>query len=946
MIQAFWMRAIVVCVLLSAALACAPQCAVIFCDSSDSFSFDKPDTPLKSLCVNGSPLVNVYNGPAEVLTNGRIVPLSSYNPAGLSQSFSPNFFKIYSSSSIGHESVQGNQDEIIRGACVIVPIFGAAKSSCVSFTVGNVAPQANPTQTSTPVPSTSATASPAPSVGGDFTGIVDPEPSAGTLVDLTVTPTPFATPSALPVRTGSFVDLTYSKGAASDDYVTSSATVPGADSFRVVYDIQTIAAGVVSLSNVAPEVESLRCVPSGEVRIRMRRPVWGASLTESYPIGAILALDAGLYGECVLKIPDAKGTRFADRLGLRQETTYLKILAVSGTAKEYTVKVEPSSFLAMFERAKIEVRRVNTSFVTTVVRAADGTKPADPAKLGPITINPLSGRFGYKISKGSFDFTSTYEFTNRGTFDIFKLELSLLNVDIEMQLVEDYTIVERKKFSLRPGSVSVNEAATMASFPIYAIPKIKLDKIFENLPPLDLGIYFEIDLFWNFKINLPTRMSVTLSKRYNSGRKRIVMTATGTVLSVTPQVRSFIESRPSETNDDPVTVLPIFDKEKEALVSFTLGIRPAIAAYISYFKAAVSVDIALAMKLDMAVPPFRPAFPSLTKKALAAPLLGVEGVCDTCHLVELSMDGVLENPKAEVLIVGEDPLLEILFSDGSPLLSVPLKVGCYLKEFAELTQTCGRRCCNTDVGLCEFNAELTEPTCSGAPTPRPTPTSEAFATPTAAPLLNGPVVFARTYTDPHLMTFDGLRYSCQAVGEFVLLQAAASGLKIQGRFYGNLTRKSASVTTSLAITANNLPTVQISVPNEGKDSGKSCNPVNIYWNGKLRKADALPTSGPLTVSAKNGVVDINLASGTTISTRVRFSTTFGCYLEQLTVGLGAADASDKSVRGLLGSPDGNNGNDWMVSSNLISFSLKLQLSKSNTDSSPNLVLRRIEPESL
>lgn len=925
-----WSCLIVTSLLLTVVKTCAPECSLKFCDKSASFSFGKADTPLKSLCADGEPLRNIYNGPAEVLRNGRRVGLKHFKPSELSQSYSPSFFKIYSSSSMGHETVQGNQDEALLDTCVILPIFGTNKPSCVSFLVSKAAlespsPSSSynaevPLRTNPTTSSPEASASPseyvfAPVRDGD-TDVRAPEPSAFSLAEQTETPIPISSSTAQSAKSGSFVDLTFSEGTSKDNYLTSPID-GGSDRYRVIYDVKTISNGVVSLTNVAPEVESLTCIRSGEVRIRMKRPVWGASLADSYPIGAILALDGDEFGNCVLKTPEDKDTRFEGRLGSQQETTYLRILEVSGTLKEYTVKVKRSSFLAMFERASIEVRRVDPAIVSTSTRMSDRkTEPAEPDKIGPIVLDPLNLKFDNSYTRENFEYTGTYQVINRGTFDLFKLELLLFDVDVEVHLVEDITILVQSKFSLRPGAVSKKDVVTVGSLPIYAIPKIKLDKLWKNLPPLNLGIYLELDLFYSFNINLPTQISATFGNRYNSGKTQYVMTAKRSGLFLLPKITATRISNPSVTNDEPDIVLPDLNEEKEALAALSIGIRPVIAAYISYLKAAISIDFALSLQLDVATPLIRLPFPPLTKKAIAAPLLGVEGVCDTCHFAQLKLDGVLENSKAELLFASDDPFLEVPFSDGTPLLSFPIKVGCYVKQFGKDTQTCGRVCCDTKVGLCEFKAELKEPTCSGTPTPSPTP-----ALPTPIPSTsaksNGPVVFATTYTDPHLRTFDGLRYSCQGVGEFVLVQAAKSGLMVQSRFFGNATRMSASVTTALAVSAQNVPTVQIAVKNEGKLDNTKCDELDIYWNGKLRMVETLPVSSPVTISVSGRSVSVSLASGSTVSTRSQYSTTFGCYLEQVTVGLGAKDAADKSVRGLLGSPDSNDKNEWMVSPNAL-----------------------------
>lgn len=96
---------------------------------------DEPDKPLKSLCLDGKPLRNVYSGKAEVTEGNKRAPLSAFKPTGLSHSFPAHFFKVYSSSGIGHQTSQGNQREKLANVCLVVPIFVAQGRQCVSFLV-------------------------------------------------------------------------------------------------------------------------------------------------------------------------------------------------------------------------------------------------------------------------------------------------------------------------------------------------------------------------------------------------------------------------------------------------------------------------------------------------------------------------------------------------------------------------------------------------------------------------------------------------------------------------------------------------------------------------------------------------------------------------------------------------------------------------------------------
>ena len=46
-----------------------------------------------------------------------------------------------------------------------------------------------------------------------------------------------------------------------------------------------------------------------------------------------------------------------------------------------------------------------------------------------------------------------------------------------------------------------------------------------------------------------------------------------------------------------------------------------------------------------------------------------------------------------------------------------------------------------------------------------------------------PATCASTYSDPHVLTFDGLKYDCQGGGDFILSKSMDSDFELQGRFY-------------------------------------------------------------------------------------------------------------------------------------------------------------------
>lgn len=186
-------------------------------------------------------------------------------------------------------------------------------------------------------------------------------------------------------------------------------------------------------------------------------------------------------------------------------------------------------------------------------------------------------------------------------------------------------------------------------------------------------------------------------------------------------------------------------------------------------------------------------------------------------------------------------------------------------------------------------------------------------TPTPVSPVAGDGVEASLFTDPHLRTFDGLSFDCQATGEFILVQATPSGPMIRGRFSGPTT--SGSVTTGLVASEPDAPKVQFSIaaPSETGVSElfRGC-PLRFYIDGASQALSSTPIggSGGQVDFDEVGKVQVVLPSGTRLAFRVTTSPTFGCFFESFTVRLPRSIISSKTVTGLLGTPNQDPTDDW------------------------------------
>lgn len=148
-----------------------------------------------------------------------------------------------------------------------------------------------------------------------------------------------------------------------------------------------------------------------------------------------------------------------------------------------------------------------------------------------------------------------------------------------------------------------------------------------------------------------------------------------------------------------------------------------------------------------------------------------------------------------------------------------------------------------------------------------------------------------TNGDPHLRTFDGLRYDFQAVGEFVLARNTSGSYEIQVRQEPWETSRIVSLNTSVVFKV-------------GKDrlEIRAGTPMELLVNGKQQALEAkdLPDGG--TVSIERGVIIL-----TWLDSSKAYVRSVGSYGLALSVQPSAELAGD--LEGLLGDANDNSNND-------------------------------------
>lgn len=156
--------------------------------------------------------------------------------------------------------------------------------------------------------------------------------------------------------------------------------------------------------------------------------------------------------------------------------------------------------------------------------------------------------------------------------------------------------------------------------------------------------------------------------------------------------------------------------------------------------------------------------------------------------------------------------------------------------------------------------------------------------------------------DPHIVTFDNLRYDCQGRGEFILAQSIDSGMRIHGLFEQYNNNAHVTVATGVAITAGaGTPIVQLTIP-KGEQTLELC-----IDRGPCFDASTGYEDGDVRVTSESGTSRI-LYTLTELYVIVSHSRTFINIVAKL-----PSKYRNEDIRGLLGSPDDDATSDWMAS---------------------------------
>lgn len=503
----------------------------------------------------------------------------------------------------------------------------------------------------------------------------------------TESPTPSVSPSPSLLVLDSFTSRTFRSKDSFSGFSTVGATDGSATSYNVSYDVKLPETGVVSLDGVA-EFATVTCFLNATVRIQLASDAPVSSISQMYPIGAVLIISRDEFGECFLApatIPDneseeEKSYRTAvDNEGLFADG-FLAIEKVSGTVYDTFVSGTSVAYFAIFEKASI--------FVVA--------NPVDVSSrmLMPFSEKSINLDFDSSlISVGplSLDIKGTGQYT--GEFVSFKADWDLLGLDIEFKFINQWDLTLSLDAKLSVGAGKTLYQKDLLSIPLWAIPPIdflsKLDTGRFHLPTFKLGFYFEIPLIVTIDVKLEKPLGNVAKARYTTSRTEVTLFVRGPFYNI--DVGSDTKTLAPRNVDFNYSPSLTASEPTEVIVGVFVGIRPQFIAYVPIFFARASLETGVEIEGKWA-PGKSAAFSPVTDGGLKF------GRCNDCHDVQVKGVGKVRNAglfaglsfKFRYERFGINFTLKVLNKQlvgltlpGNPSLSRDIATGCFVEPIGD-----------------------------------------------------------------------------------------------------------------------------------------------------------------------------------------------------------------------------------------------------------------------
>jgi hypothetical protein len=215
---------------------------------------------------------------------------------------------------------------------------------------------------------------------------------------------------------------------------------------------------------------------------------------------------------------------------------------------------------------------------------------------------------------------------------------------------------------------------------------------------------------------------------------------------------------------------------------------------------------------------------------------------------------------------------------------------------------------NESAGVDDFRVTAYGKSCV-IPEPEVVTEDRSVSIPDVLPVVCNEYV-ATSWGDPHLVTFNGLKYDCQGQGEFTLMKSLndmmESKFELQARFE-KFSTKTVTVTRSIAVKEEGAPTIQLNVP---AAYDKQC-PVSLFVDGNERTVvEGTNMDEVIVRQIGDSVVVYYPSTNLQLVVKLTKSSKYGCFMS-VKVCMPTEYRPGEMIVGLLGTPDEDIANDWM-----------------------------------
>eukprot|EP00980_Cylindrotheca_fusiformis_P000605 scaffold154_cov129-Cylindrotheca_fusiformis.AAC.22 len=621
------------------------------------------------------------------------------------------------------------------------------------------------------------------------------------------------------------------------------------ESYAVRYSITFLESGIVGLAGSLNVIERVTCSP-GSVEIVFNNPIGSeASLAEMFPESSVLAVSGALFGRCNLGPNNLADESIASGfLAVHSaEMTDINIVRVSGdqVTINHLFQERDIVYVTAEERRKLQSKCDSAEEILFPYSRSFLPPPFEVTLNTTVTVS-----MGVQRVKDYWRLIGERWWRWDPYIDY---EIDLL-FGIDATVTATWQLDETSVLYKLPDRFKERDFVPFFPFPNvgFRLPK-KVVSVLEKLLHEDdkddftnaLGLGFTMPAVFDTELQSNAKVTLAAGVKASTGCVLGTWTLNGkpdisepglgletdftiskeptTLEPIQPSINVVAEyTFTTFAGVKPQIIFDIFGKtafsmpnhQQSLHLTTTFNGHKGLGSASIGFNSGLSVDVKL-LTLDLALANYYP------------PIADVAG-CEECHRSEVDI----------VLHAIKDPFFKWTakgFEVGNINLPIsprnmPLAKFCQLDDEEA---TCGKTCCQPYVEICSVDSFGENAMCSDRPSVSPVPSQTPSSSP--SPMQNPTPTFSPTppvlsttagaFGDPHLTTFDGKRYDCQAAGDFVLTKSLDSQMAVHGRFK----KKGRLVTLLTAVAATSgapgSPIVEIQI---SEDAGRE---VVIYFNG-------------------------------------------------------------------------------------------------------------------